>query len=317
MVVEPSFFCIPTALLVSRLCQAKSWLHIQDFEIDAGFGLGMLPNLKLLRHLLLSFERHSMNRFHKVSTISERMLERLILKGVRPDKTILFPNWVDTSQIYPLSRKKTLRASLGFDENTILVLYAGTMASKQKLELIVQAAQSLQDIPNIQFLLAGEGPRKKVLVEMVQTLALRNVHFLPLLPIADFNRLLSTADIHILLQINSLADLMMPSKLPGMMASGKPIIATADPESAIGKEILASECGVLVPPNELETLVEAIHQLADDPYQRYLYGCNGRRYAELYLGKEVVLESAYCAFLSLLRKSQQLPENRVTTTVKT
>jgi colanic acid biosynthesis glycosyl transferase WcaI len=317
MVVEPSFFCIPTALLISRLCRAKSWLHIQDFEIDAGFGLGMLPNFKLLRYFLLSYERYSMNRFHKISTISERMLEKLILKGVRSDKTLLFPNWVDTSQIYPLPKKRTLRASLGFDEHTVIVLYAGTMSSKQRLEMIVQAARSLQDIPNLQFLLAGEGPRKKTLVEMVKTLALRNIHFLPLLPITEFNQLLSTADIHILLQIDTLADLMMPSKLPGMLASGQPVIATAEPESAIGRVILASEGGVLIPPNDLDNLISAIYQLAHNPNKRRIYGRNGRRYAEMHLGKESILEAAYCALLFAEQQPQQLPENRVTTTIKT
>jgi colanic acid biosynthesis glycosyl transferase WcaI len=314
MVIEPSLFCIPTALLVSKLCQAKSWLHIQDFELEAGFELGMLPNIKRLRWLLFLFERHLMNQFHTVSTISERMSERLILKRVIPDKIVLFPNWVDTSQIYPLSRQETLRASLGFDEDTVIVLYAGTMANKQRLESIIQAAQSLREVPNLQFLLAGEGSRKGMLVEMVQTLALKNIHFLPLLSVSDFNRLLSTADIHILLQIDTLSDLMMPSKLAGMLASGQPVIATAELESAIGRVILNSGGGVLIPPNDLDMLISAIQQLAQTPHKRYLYGRNGRRYAEMHLDKESILEAAYSALIASQERPQELPDNRVTTT---
>src|SRR5262245_40417709 len=60
---------------------AKTWLHIQDFEIDVAFDLGLL-SASWLRQGVTALERWMMQRFDRVSTISERMLEQLVDKGV-------------------------------------------------------------------------------------------------------------------------------------------------------------------------------------------------------------------------------------------
>lgn len=315
MVIEPSFFCIPIALITAHFTRARSWLHIQDFEIDAGFGLGMVPNNWVLRKVLLSAEKYLMNRFHHISTISNKMIDRLGSKGIAPRKIILFPNWVDTSEIYPLPHIKSLRSHLGLVEKDVVVLYAGTMANKQKLELLLHAAARLQQQPNLQFLIAGEGPRKKSLEGMSRLLKLRNVQFLPLMPIREFNQLLSTADIHILMQINALADLMMPSKLTAMMASGKAIIATAEADSAIGQEVLNSKGGLLVSPDQLDQFVAAIQLLAQDKHQRQTYGINGRQYAEVHFSKTAILGNIHHALINTVTPRSQSPSQKIESTI--
>jgi colanic acid biosynthesis glycosyl transferase WcaI len=315
IVIEPSFFCIPTALLLARCTKARSWLHVQDFEIDAGFGLGMVPNNWILRQVLLATEKYFMNQFHQISTISDKMLDRLFTKGIAPRKITLFPNWVDTSEIYPLPQTKSLRSHLGLAEDDVVVLYAGTMANKQKLELLIHAAARLQQEPNLQFLIAGEGPRKKSLEGMSRLLKLRNVQFLPLMPIREFNQLLSTADIHILMQINALADLMMPSKLTAMMASGKAIIATAETDSAIGQEVLNSKGGILVSPDQLDQFVAAIQLLAQDKHQRQIYGINGRQYAEVHFSKTAILENIHHALINTVTPRSQSPSQKIESTI--
>ena len=84
-VVEPPFLCSPIAIIASKLGRARAWLHIQDFEIDAAFNLGMLKSNKL-KTWVTAFETWLMKKFDVVSTISERMLERLKFKGVTAEK---------------------------------------------------------------------------------------------------------------------------------------------------------------------------------------------------------------------------------------
>ncbi len=93
LTVAPAFVCAPTALLTARLARAKTWLHLQDFEIDVAFGLGLLKG-KLLFRIVLRVERWLLQRFDTVSTISSRMIERLLTKGVAVQRTRYFPNWV-------------------------------------------------------------------------------------------------------------------------------------------------------------------------------------------------------------------------------
>ena len=92
-VVEPALFCAPTALLVVRLSGAKAWLHVQDFEVDAAFELGLLKGERL-RSAVNGVERWLMRRFDVVSTISQRMHQRLRAKGVDAPKAKMAANWV-------------------------------------------------------------------------------------------------------------------------------------------------------------------------------------------------------------------------------
>lgn len=90
-VVEPALFCAPGAWLTARLSRAHCWLHIQDYEVDAAFDLGLLKGQRLRRWVTAS-ERWLMRRFDRVSTISKRMVERALSKGVDPARITLFPN---------------------------------------------------------------------------------------------------------------------------------------------------------------------------------------------------------------------------------
>jgi len=91
-VVAPSLFCAPAAWLAARLCGARVWLHIQDYEVDAAFELGLLKG-RGLRKVVLGLERWLLRRFDRVSTISGRMLELARRKGVDARRLETLPNW--------------------------------------------------------------------------------------------------------------------------------------------------------------------------------------------------------------------------------
>ncbi len=125
-----------------RLCGAKAWLHVQDFEVDTAFRLG-LPKGRVLRRVVTAFERWILRRFDRVSTISARMLERLHVKGVQPDRVVHFPNWVDVNTISPLAGSNAYRAELGIARDAVVAMYSGSMAGKQGLDLLPEAAREL------------------------------------------------------------------------------------------------------------------------------------------------------------------------------
>src|SRR5207245_10814316 len=112
LLVEPTLFCAFQTLLVARWSRAKSWLHIQDFEVDAAFELGDLSS-SWVRDWALAVERRMLSVFDRVSAISNRMIDRLCAKGVDPSRCILFPNWVDTREIHPLAGPSPFRKELG------------------------------------------------------------------------------------------------------------------------------------------------------------------------------------------------------------
>jgi len=191
LVIEPPLACAPAAILGARLCGAQAWLHVQDFEVDAAFDLGLLRNARL-RQLAFGAERWLMRRFDRVSSISTAMLKKLGDKGVDAQRIGFFPNWVDTQMIRPLVGQNRLRVELGIDPGTIVLLYSGNMGEKQGLNLIVDVARAFSVSADILFLLCGDGAARKRTMEAAADL--KNVRFIPLQPLERLNELLNLAD---------------------------------------------------------------------------------------------------------------------------
>ena len=284
LLVEPTLFCALQALLAARWSGAKSWLHIQDFEVDAAFELGNLSSSRV-RDWAFAVERKILSSFDRVSAISDRMVDRLWVKGADPSRCILFPNWVDTNEIYPLADPSPFRKELGFTESTVVALYSGSMGKKQGLDLLVEAARQLSRHPGLRFVFCGEGPGRQILVDNAKNLP--NVSLLPIQPAERLNDLLNLADIHLLPQLADAADLLMPSKLTGMMASGRAIVATAHPGTQLFAALVAR--GFVTPPGDVDAFVSRLLELAEEPSLRDQLGQEARRYAVSHLHRDEIL----------------------------
>lgn len=294
--VAPALFNSPFALLAARLTGAKAWLHIQDFELDAALGLGLLPAAGWLRSLAAAIEKKLLSGFDRVSTISENMRRSCLKKGVLEDKTSLLPNWVDVSKIFPIRDAYTLRLEFGLPQNAFIALYHGSMGRKQGLEILLETARLLAEQPDVLIVLCGEGPAKSDL--QTQAADLSNVRFLDLQPEEKLNQLVNLADVHLLPQLPGAADLVMPSKLATMLASGRPIIATASAETQISNVL--DIIGIRVPPGDAVSLSAAILDLVTDPLRRAKLGELSRAWACENLHKEKILSRFHDALLSIL-----------------
>ena len=284
MTVAPAFTCAPVGWLTARLSGARAWLHIQDFEIDVAFQMGLLKN-RFLKSLMLGAERWLMRRFDQVSSISGRMIDRLRQKGVEPERVRFFPNWVDTRKVRPLESVSTYRLELKIPQETVVVLFSGTLGGKQGLLVIPEAAKLLAHRKDIVFVVCGDGVMKPLLSKAAQELP--NLRLLPLQPMERLSDLLGMADIHLLPQSPDAADLVMPSKLSGMLASGKPVIATCREGTEIADVV--NQCGTVVPPEDGAALAAAIEELASDSSRRLGLGVAARQYAENNLACDAVL----------------------------
>lgn len=298
LIVAPAFPSAPGAWIAARLSRAGAWLHVQDYEVDAAFDLGLLKG-KWLRRVVLAVERWMFQRFDVVSTISHRMLDRAADKGVAADRLVLFPNWVDIAAVRPEMRCDDFRAELGAAPDQVIALYSGNMGGKQGLEILAQAAALLQANPRLLFVFCGNGAGRADL--MAQCAGLPNVRFLDLQPLEKLGAMLASADIHLLPQRADAADLVMPSKLTGMLASGRAVVATAH----LGTEVarVVEGCGLVVPPENPRAFADAIAALAEDAVTRERYGVSARRYAEENLEKEAVLRRFEAQLLKLAGKS--------------
>jgi len=284
MVIAPALVCAPAGFLVAKLTGAKACLHIQDFEVDVAFQMGLLKS-PLLQRIVLAAELCLLKCFNQVSSISGRMLDRLRQKGLAENKIRFFPNWVDISHIYPLKHPSDYRQELGISPLTKVVLFSGTMGGKQGLMVIPEVARKLAHRQDLMFVVCGDGVIKPQLE--AASIGLGNIKFLPLQPFKRLGQLLGLADIHLLPQSPEAADLVLPSKLSGMLASGRAVIAICNLDTEIANVV--ARCGLVVAPEDGNALADAIGRLVDDDKARLHFGKQARLYAEDNLARDLVL----------------------------
>jgi colanic acid biosynthesis glycosyl transferase WcaI len=287
-VVEPPICAAPGARLAALLCGARSWLHVQDFEVDAAFELGLL-HAPLLRRAVLAAERWLMRRFDHVSNIAHAMGIKLQEKGVNEERIMFFPNWVDTTLIRPTDIDNPLRAELGIGAKTRVVLYSGNMGEKQGLDIILDVARRFTAERDVLFLLCGDGAARSRIDHAAEELS--NVRLIPLQPVSRLNELLNLADIHLLPQRAAAEDLVLPSKLGAIMASGRPVVATARGGSDVARA--ASKGGIVVAPGDVSAFEQAVRRLLRDEALGRRFGASGRAYALQHWERETVLRQTF------------------------
>jgi colanic acid biosynthesis glycosyl transferase WcaI len=286
--VQPTLFCAPVVLLFCKLTGAKSVMHVQDYEIDAMFGLGMMNDGKAAR-LVKSVERWLMQRFDAVSTISFSMIENAIAKGVTREKIIYFPNWSDTNFVTPETKGNLLKQQWGFAESDRIILYAGNIGKKQGLEIVIEAARHFENDNNLKFIIVGAGAHVDILKALALDFKLSNVFFLPLQQWERVPEMLALADIHLVVQKKGAADAVLPSKLTNILSAGGHALVTAEPDTELGK-LAERFSGIFhcVEPENTEEFIAGLTSLLNSNLATH--NQIARKYAEEYLAKDKILD---------------------------
>jgi colanic acid biosynthesis glycosyl transferase WcaI len=254
----PSLIASPVAWLAARLSGAKCWLHIQDFEVEAALATGLVKQ-GLAGKLGAWFERTVFARFDRVSSISPQMCRKLEEKGVPPGKVYELRNWADIERVRPLTGRSPYRDEWGI-ETPHVALYSGNIANKQGIDIVVEAARLLRERKDLTFVVCGEGPNRASLERAAADLD--NIRFHDLQPRERLGDLLGMASVHLIPQLAGAADLLLPSKLTNMLASGRPVIATAEPGTGLAGEVEGA--GLVCEPENARALSGSIERLLDD-----------------------------------------------------
>ncbi len=257
--------------------------HVQDLQVDIVNDMEMIKNKRVLG-MLFQIEKYLMNKATIVSSISDGMIKKIKTKQLKHQDFWLFPNWVDTYTIKPLGVGESLRQELGYQENDFIVQYAGTIAEKQGLEMIIEVAHAL---PTVQFMIVGEGGFKQKLIEKVALAGVKNIQFFTLQPYDKLANLLATGNIHLVLQKKTASDLVLPSKLTGILSAGACALVTAVEGTSLYEVIDKNQAGILIEPESLAALIDGIKAAMSQDLSRYKY--NARVYAEKHLDRQQIM----------------------------
>jgi len=225
-------------------------------------------------------------RCHRVVVVTHAFKDLLVREKKCPEEKIeVVENGVEAEKFFPTSNGCELRRQLGLD-GKFVVSYIGTIGYAHGLEVIVRAAQQLQETASdVLFLLVGEGSKKETLQRSAESKRLKNVLFIDQQPRENIPLFLSASDAClVLLRGAGLFTTVLPSKMLEAMACAKPIVLGVD---GYAREILdRAQAGIYVTPEDPEALAQAVLGLYRDRTRGSKLGENGRQFVSTHYSRQ-------------------------------
>jgi colanic acid biosynthesis glycosyl transferase WcaI len=286
--VNPPFHLGIYPYLYSKLKKTTIVTHIQDLQVDAAKGLNMLSNNFALK-FMFKLEGFLLRRSDYVSTLTDGMKQKILDKDIPSEKIRLLPNWVDLDKIKTLDKEHSLRQPFNIPMEDFVILYSGSIGKKQGLDLLLNVAEKYVDNKKLHFIIVGSGAELSNLKNLASAKKLENVRFYPLQPYDLLPALLATADLHLVLQKKGASDLVMPSKLTGILAAGGCSVVSAERGSSLYSVIHENQIGFICEPESEAALADTIDLALKSDIKRIKL--NARVYAEKHLSKDSILKS--------------------------
>ncbi len=305
--VTPPLELALSAFVLKLIWRVPFVLWIKDLVPDVAIQLGMLKN-PLAIALACRLEGFAYARAAKLLVLCHSFAENISRKGVPSQKVTVVSDWVNTELIRPDISGAAFREKHGIDPAAFMVLYAGNIGEKQRLEVLIQAAKRLEEHRDIHLVIVGDGARKAAVIAEAKRLGTSNVRFLPLQPEEHFAEMLASADVLVLHQHAKVTDSVIPNKLLTYMAIGRPIVATAAPNSGTRLAMALAGCGLAVQPENPVELAEATLKLFKDRELRAHCGASGRGFVCAKFSRVAVLsrlEALLCECAGITRPTPQ------------
>lgn len=263
--------------LLGELWRTPFTLEIWDMWPETLAATGMIRSrgaLALVGRLCGWLHRHAA----AIRVVTPGFRENLLQKGVMPAKMRVISCWTDTEKHRPVQPDPKLGRELGFNER-FTVMFAGTMGIAQGLDVVVDAAALLRDLPYVQFALVGDGVDTERLRQRASEEQLQNIRFLGRYPADRMPELYALADVLLVhLRHDPLFRITIPHKIFTYLASGKPILAAMGGDVADLVESTGS--GLTCRPSDPAALAALVREFVEMPAEsRQAMGANGRHAA--------------------------------------
>jgi len=268
---------------LKRWWGCKLIYYCQDIYPDIAMATGDIKS-RFLLGMLERANRAAYAASDRVIVLGRDMERRLLDKGVAPEKIVIIPNWVD-AQTVRAPAQNAMRMQFG---ERFVVMYSGNLGLSQRLEAVLEAADRLRDDHRVLFVMIGEGARKKWLEEEARRKGLSNVWFLPYQPKERLGDSLTAADLHLIPLMPGAAGCMVPSKVYGILAAGRPFVAMMEDFADVACLASENRVGFVTPPGDVDALVGAIRSAMNNPGQLKEMGHRARRLAEERFERRVV-----------------------------
>jgi len=263
-------------------------LNVQDIFPQNAIDLGILTN-KLLIKFYERMEQDIYRNTDKMTAHTENSTQFLIEhKHVPADKITTVTNWIDTQPYQHAQATGRFRRQYHL-EGKFIILFAGIMGPSQNLDFILEVAGQLNDIPELCFLLVGEGSEKSRLQALAKERNLTNVQFEAFISPAEYPCLAKDSYLGLMCLSGKNKTPVIPGKLLGFMAAGLPVVAFLQPESDGHRLIQESRCGYSLDSDNVMAAADLIRKIYREKDTLAPLGQNGFNFVQTHFTKDICI----------------------------
>jgi putative colanic acid biosynthesis glycosyltransferase WcaI len=264
------------ALAVAKRFGVPLLVISEDVFPEIATKLRRLEN-PVLVGVLRQLVRLYLRRADRVVAIGETMRRRLEAKGAPGERLRVIPNWIDTGAITPQPRENEWKRARKL-AGRFVVMHSGNVGHAQDLDTLVRAATFLRDLDDLSVVIVGFGARHAEIQSLAARLGTDDVRFLPYQPREVLPLSLAAGDLHFVGLARGLSGYVVPSRLYGILAAGRPVLVSADPDSETAQVVTEVGCGLVVPPGRPELVARVLRDAHDGKLDLEEMGRRGREY---------------------------------------
>jgi colanic acid biosynthesis glycosyl transferase WcaI len=241
----------------------------------------------LVEHFENTFVNGALDRINRyllaqadaIVALGPRMQRRLVEeKGADPSRMSVIHNWADCQAIQPGPKDNAFAREHGLVDQFV-IMHSGNVGLSQNLEVVLNAAERLRGRPNVVFAIVGDGSNRRALEADAAGRALTNVRFFPYQPKALLDQSFAAADVFLVSLKAGLEGYIVPSKLYGILAAGRPFIAAVDPSCEVAEIARDFQCGLVAAPGDADALASHVLALYDNRAELAAMGRRAREAA--------------------------------------
>lgn len=238
--------------------------------------------------LLEDFQNHAVNRSldrvyryllreaDAIVALGDRMRRRLVEeKGADPARVHVIHNWADCAAIVPGQKDNAFSRAHGLVDRFVF-MHSGNVGLSQNLDVLLEAAARLRDRDQIVIAVVGDGAKREAMQSAAGSRGLTNLRFFPYQPKHELHESFAAADAFLVSLKPGLEGYIVPSKLYGILAAGRPFVAAVDPSCEVAAIAREHRCGLFASPGDPGDLARQIATLADNPTLTRTLGANAR-----------------------------------------
>lgn len=257
-----------------RRCRLIVWS--MDLYPEVAVAGGAIRPDGLVAKITHSLARYIYTHADHVVALGPFMKAKILEHGLPPDRVSVIPNWSDGESVRPIAHERnSFRTEKGLN-GQFVVMYSGNMGMGHQFDTIVAAASRLSRRSDVRFMFVGDGPRKAEMSDLAKREGLHELLVLPYQQRGQLAFSLSSADVHLVSLRPEMQGLIVPSKVYGILAAGRPCILVGGYDNEVADIILQHQCGFVVHEGDVAGLVAAVLALASDPAQARAMGRRAR-----------------------------------------